>query len=261
MTRPRLAPTSAAKGVAYRLAMARAIPRLPRERDRSTDAVAAALRAGAGGRLDPAERAWQGRIEARRARLMELQRTHAPADVGIYRIADAVRWMSVPPSIGRLLMKLVRELEPGSCLEVGTGLGLSGAYHGAALELNGHGRLLTLDVVEVHAEHAREGFAELGLGRVEARAGEAEELLRSALADAAPIDYALVDADHREEPTVSCFEAMLPHLAEGAVVVFDDVGFSLPEMARAWRAIAGNERVSVALPVGRLGIAVIAGRR
>ena len=42
-------------------------------------------------------------------------------------------------------MRLVRELRPHSCLELGTGVGVSAGYQAAAMELNGVGRLLTLD--------------------------------------------------------------------------------------------------------------------
>ena len=34
-------------------------------------------------------------------------------------------------------MRTVRELSPSACLELGAGFGISAAYQGAALELNG----------------------------------------------------------------------------------------------------------------------------
>lgn len=239
--------------------MTAALARLAGSRDPGSRAVARALLGAAAGMIPSAERAWLREIERRRARLIAMQEERSAEQLGVFGIADAVPWMSVPPVLGRFLLRLVRELEPRSCLEVGTGLGLSGAYQGAALELNGVGRLISVDIAEAHAALAREGFDELGIERVEARVGEPESVLAAALADAAPVDYAFVDADHQEEPTLACFEAMLPHLSAGAVVVFDDVGFSIPEMARAWSAIAARQRVTVAVPVGRIGVAVLGG--
>ncbi|MGI8462546.1 MAG: O-methyltransferase [Solirubrobacterales bacterium] len=253
----RLTPSSAAKGAAHRLAMTRALARIAGRRDPASRAVAKALRAAAAGRLPAEERAWIRRIESRRAELIAKQSDQTPEELGVFGIAEAVRWMSVPPVLGRFLMRLVRELAPSSSIEVGTGLGLSGAYQGAALELNERGRLITVDVVEAHAVLAREGFGELGIGRVEVRVGEPATVLETALADAAPVGYAFVDADHQEAPTLACFDAMLPHLGPGAVIVFDDVGFSIPEMARAWSTIAAHERVSAAVPIGRLGVTVL----
>ncbi len=255
----RLNPSSAAKGAAHRLAMTRALARVAGRRDPSSRAVARALRGTAAGRIPADERAWLRRIESRRDRLIAMQDEQTVEQLGVFGIADAVPWMSVPPVLGRFLMRLVRELEPSSCVEVGTGLGLSGAYQGAALELNGSGRLITIDLVEAHAALARAGFEELGIERVEARVGEAGAALETALADAAPVGYAFVDADHQEEATLACFETMLPRLGPGAVIVFDDVGFSIPEMARAWATIAAHERVTAAVPVGRLGVAVLGG--
>ena len=66
----------------------------------------------------------------------------------------------------------------------------------------------------------------------------------------------MLDADHSEEATVRHFEAVLPHLAGGAVVLLDDIT-QTGEMKRAWRAIADNERVAVAAGLRRIGVVVL----
>src|SRR5688572_21226429 len=121
--------------------MAAALPRVALRSDRPSRALAAALRDSVIGRMSPDEREWLARIEARRSRLPELL-THARDSAGHHGTllpdtTRAVRWMSIPSVWGRFLMRLVRELAPRSCLELGTGFGLSTAYQAAALELNG----------------------------------------------------------------------------------------------------------------------------
>ena len=61
----------------------------------------------------------------------------------------------------------------------------------------------------------------------------------------APIEYAFLDAEHSEEATIEHFDALLPHLADGAVVVLDDIT-QAAEMRQAWSAVCAREQVSLA---------------
>ncbi len=125
------------------------------------------------------------------------------------------------------------------------------------MELDGRGRMLTLDAAGEWGRIAVEGFAELGLAeRVELRVGELGETLPGALAELGEVDFAFVDAEHEGDATRRHFETLLPSLAAGAVVLFDDV-WSPREMREAWRAIRSHERVSLALGLGRMGIVAV----
>jgi predicted O-methyltransferase YrrM len=184
-----------------------------------------------------------------------------PDPDGATELAQAwhvARWASIPPVWGRLLTRLVRELAPRSLLELGTGLGLSGAYQGAALELNGDGRLVTLDVHEA-GRIAERGFGELGLaGRIEHVPGYIDETLPGVLDRHGPVDFAFLDAEHTEAATVRHFDLVLPHLTAGAVVVLDDTN-QTEEMRRAWRTVIANPRVTLAVPLRRVGVVAVAG--
>jgi predicted O-methyltransferase YrrM len=243
--------------------MAAALPALARRSGRGRDAIAAALRGTATGRVPAEERAWAARIEAHRGELpAQLAAAGSPErDLG-ERLAEATRaatWMSLPPVWGRFLMRLVRELAPRSCLELGTGFGLSTGYQAAALELNGEGRITSLDQ-DALTDIARPGLEGLGLaGRVELVGGWIEDTLAEALARAAPIDYALLDADHTEEGTLTAFDAIAPHLSDGAVVVLDDINWT-DGMRRAWAAVARRDGVAATVGLRRVGIAVVSSR-
>ena len=254
-----------------RARMAAAVPLLAARRDERSRALARALATAASGRLAPEERRWIERIEQRRA---ELAACEAPTDAGFEpRAAGMPEWartfdgtyalsgisvmFSIPHDWGRLLMRLVRELSPHSCLELGTGFGISAAYQAAALELNGAGRLLTLDAAREWEAIAREGFSRLGLeGRVGFRPGHIADTLAAAAEEIAPVDFAFFDAEHQREPTLEYFELLLPWLSERAVVVFDDIGFPA-QMRQAWREIKQHERVLAAVGLGRIGIVTI----
>ena len=255
-----------------RARMAAAAPMLAVRRDRRSRAISRALATAASGRLPAQERHWVDRIEERRRALASRE---APTRAGIepgsqgmppwaetfggtYAIDGLSVMFSIPPDWGRLLMRLVRELAPRSCLELGTAFGISAAYQAAALELNLGGRLLTLDAAREWGAIAEEGFEVLGLaGRVGFRAGQIADTLTEVADEAAPVDFVFLDAEHQQEPTLEYFEALLPRLSERAVVVLDDIGFPV-EMRQAWRAIRHHERVASAVGLGRLGIVTIA---
>jgi len=240
-----------------RLLMGASLPRLARRRGRVPGALARTMSTIALNRIPPEEREWATRIEARRRELGSREEQARPFEDSLPdTVAQASMWTPIPPAWGAFLMRLVRELRPRSCLELGTGIGISAGYEAAALELNGGGRLITLDGSAEWAAIAEEGLASLGLGGVEFSVGPIEGTLPNVLERLAPVDYALVDAEHTEEATVGYFESIVPHMSPRGVMVFDDIPWSR-ELRRTWRRIAGDERVSAAFALGRMGVAVI----
>ncbi len=238
--------------------------RLRGHRSQSSRAVARALRDTALGRIPEAERAWIKRIDDYRPQLpldaigASPDARGRPESERLSEAREAVRWMSIPSLLGRLLTRMVGELGPRSCLELGTGFGLSAAYQAAALETRGAGKLTTLDI-EGMATLARPGLARLQLlHRIDFLPGQIEDTLEAALELTAPIDYVLLDADHTEAGTMGAFDRISPHLAAGAVVVLDDVAWT-QEMRRAWPAIKNRPGVEAAVTLKRLGIVIAAG--
>jgi predicted O-methyltransferase YrrM len=247
------------------------LPRVAGRRDPTSRALARTLRTAALDRLPGDEREWIDRVQARRRELAARQTAVPPgfeaepgAAPGSFLAGDepAPIWgiacfLSVPPRWGTFLLRLVRELAPRSCLELGTGLGISTAYQAAALELNGSGRLTTLEGARAWAAVAQQGLSALGLAaRAEVKVGPIDETLADVLARISPIDYAYLDADHAEEATVGHFDAVLPHLSPGAIVVLDDISFT-QEMWSAWNVIGGRDRVSTRLALNRMGVVVV----
>lgn len=264
----RIPPDGAITNAAHRSLLAVSAPRLRGRRDATSRALARALRTTALGRFAPQERAWIDRIEARRRRMgaeytlpssdpaPEGEAGSEPLDATPELWSPPFRW-SMPRIWARFLMRLVGELAPRSCIELGTGFGISALYQAAALELLGSGSFNTLDREPSLIPIAKRGFSELGLDRrIELTRGPIGETLDVVAAREAPIDYALIDAEHTEEATVENFDRLRPHLADRAVVVFDDI-FLTAEMRRAWRTIQGRPGVGLDLTLRRLGIVVV----
>src|SRR4051812_8549558 len=108
------------------------------------------------------------------------------------------------------------------------------------MNLNGGGRLVSLDGSAEYAALAAEGLVELGLDGVEFAVGDIADSLPDAIKGVAPVDYALIDAEHTEEATIGYFEGVVPHMAPQGVMVFDDIPWS-PELRRTWRRIGRDE--------------------
>jgi predicted O-methyltransferase YrrM len=205
--------------------------------------LAYVIGASQAGLLSPVEHSWLRRIEGLHARLRKDETLAQFAKV-------AKRGRS-----GLLLFRLVREFAPVSCLELGTSIGFSAAFQAAALELNGSGRLLTLERKPMLVELARNHFAWLGLSRVAVREGRFQDTLGDALKEMTPIDFAFIDGHHDEQATFEYFDRIHGALAASAVLVFDDIKWS-EGMERAWSRISSDHRVGIAADLGNIGVCV-----
>ena len=266
------AKAGAERSLLIRMGMLGRMARVGARRDRSSRAVARALGTNALGLTSRRERDWIHRIEARRNELSyertTVQPEFPPESTGVtgswfaaidgpVPIWGIARMFSIPPSWGTFLLRLIRELSPRSCLELGTGLGLSAAYQAAALELNGSGSLTTMEGAAGWAAVAAQGLDDLGLGeRARVEVGAIDDLLPELAARLDPIDYAFLDADHSVQATLEHFEVLLPHLSPGATVLLDDIAQS-DEMRRAWMSIGASRRAATSLSLGRMGVVTI----
>jgi predicted O-methyltransferase YrrM len=174
-------------------------------------------------------------------------------------VAQLCRQTSKKYPWAHLLFKLIRDLKPAVCLELGTCLGISAAYQAAALELNRSGHLITLEGDESLAALARRNFAKLGLHRVILRMGRFQDLLGEVLREHAPIDFAFLDGHHDGQATLDYFARMLPFLSERAVLVFDDILW-YEGMNRAWQKILSQPQAKVSVDLGAMGLCVITGQ-
>jgi predicted O-methyltransferase YrrM len=251
--------------------------RLRRDGRRVPRSVAHSVRATLASVLTPDEKDWIDRIEHLRAQMdasttpitcmdygagdPDADRTPEEMAAGV-EIADTLGHIShvasKPPLWCCLLFRLIRDLRPVSCIEMGTAVGISAAYQAAALRLNGTGALVTLEGAAPIANIARDNFRRLGLTTVEVVVGRFQNTLPEVLIGRRPVDYIFVDGHHDEQATLAYFEQILPYLADTAILVFDDITWS-EGMKRAWTVLAHDRRVSLAIDFGPVGMCVIDG--
>jgi predicted O-methyltransferase YrrM len=246
-----------------RLALRR-VRRVEPPRDEDLRRILRAVELTLRGELEPAERAWVHRIEGLRRRLRGSREPVTLTDFGagparpasLHTVGE--RCLSSKSPLGALLLfRLVRELRPARCLELGTNLGISAAYQAAALLLNGGGALHTVEGAPTLAELSRGHLASLQLA-AEVHEGRVLDVLPRLLPRTAPLDYVFIDGHHDGPATVGYFAQIHPHLSPGALVVFDDIAWS-SGMAGAWTTIQADPRVRVAVSLGTMGVCIVGG--
>lgn len=163
---------------------------------------------------------------------------------------------SATPEQGRLLYQLTRALRPHQVLELGTNIGISAAYIATALQLDGGGRLTTLEASGLRLVHAHRHLDELGLHAVDTIEGYFDDILPAVLASLYPIDLAFIDGNHLKDATLQYFELIRGHSSAGGVLVFDDIRWS-EGMWEAWQEIEASERIALSVDLGRTGIALL----
>ena len=163
---------------------------------------------------------------------------------------------SKPALWALLLFKLIRTIQPEMAIELGTCIGISAAYQAAAQQLNGKGRLISIEGSETITGLAKKNIESLHLNNVEILCGTFKEVLPEVFTKISVADYVFIDGHHDEQATVAYFELLLPHLSSGAIAVFDDISWS-NGMRRAWEKICKHDAVAFSADLKMLGICSI----
>jgi predicted O-methyltransferase YrrM len=188
-------------------------------------------------------------VEAERARL---QGDHSELDIldGPITVSSFTKRASKSTEWCRFLHTLTYRLAPSSVVEMGTGVGISGASIATALPQGS--RMWTVDLREASARHARRLFDEVGVD-VNVVTGRFTDVLAGVLEAAAPLDLLYVDGHHDEQATLAYTDQSIPFLSDRAVVVYDDIRWS-EGMTRAWNEIRSQKRWLFTADLDELGI-------
>lgn len=177
------------------------------------------------------------------------QKDHSPLTADV-TIADLARRSLVSSSKGEFLFKLARFCKPENILEFGTSLGLSSVYLSSAVP---EAKIITMEGCPETASIAASVFAKAGLKNIHTVKGRFEEILAGVLERMPQIDFVFFDGNHRQQPTLDYFEAVLPHLHPHSVAVFDDIHWSAG-METAWKNIIAKPEVKVSIDLFHLGV-------
>lgn len=152
-----------------------------------------------------------------------------------------IAWI-VGPETGRMLYRLTRVWRPETILEIGTSIAYSAIWMASALDENKSGMIFTIESHDKRFALARKNIADSGLShRITQIKGHAPE----AIQDFSPkVDMAFFDATKQE--TQSFFDAVLPRMGKGGLIVVDNVmSHRFKSMLKFIEGIHKDPRVAV----------------
>jgi predicted O-methyltransferase YrrM len=250
------------------------LAQLASHQDIKLKAIGIALQEALADDLSMMEREAISIIEKRRSLLLESDKEIAVVDFGAgssnsnrtkeemergvqsKALVAKVAGASKPQFWVTILFKIIRKLEPLSCVELGSCVGISASYQASALHINGKGAITTLEGSSEIANIARETFERTGIKNASVITGPFHQTLHAVLEASKPVDFFFNDGHHDHDAVIRHFNDAIPYLSDGAVVVFDDISWS-SGMRKAWTQIEDDERVSASIDLHSLGIALV----
>lgn len=165
-------------------------------------------------------------------------------------ISEVVQYGITSEKYARLLFRLVNFLRPKVILELGTSVGLTTEYLHAG---NKEAKLYSIEGDPFLAAFARERFIRKKIISVEVIQGNFDTVLEEVLIKLPQLDFALIDGNHRKEPTLRYFSLLAEKCHPNSLLIFDDIYWS-KEMAEAWSEIKNNPRVRMTIDCFQFGM-------
>lgn len=148
-----------------------------------------------------------------------------------------------------LFYRIATYVEAKRILELGTSMGIASLYLSKVEESN----VITFEGNPAMISIAQTNFEYFHKSNIELIEGNIDQTLPDYLQNPAKIDFALIDANHRYEPTISYFNQIARRMSDHGIIVVDDIYYS-EEMARAWNEIRKHDLVYGSVDLYRCGI-------
>ncbi len=166
----------------------------------------------------------------------------------IKSLAGLVRIATTPPKYSALYARLANWVNARYVVELGTCLGLTTSYLTAPQR-----KVYTFEGVPQLADLAQHHFQILKLSGVHLIRGNLDATLRPTLEQLPAVDFALIDANHRYQPTISYANQIFKKVHPASVVVIDDIHLN-PEMEKAWNQLRTHPLVYCSADLYRCGL-------
>jgi len=154
-----------------------------------------------------------------------------------------------PASYARLYHRIINYIDAKQIIELGTSLGITTLYLAQKENVKVttfEGNEAMINIALTHIEY----FNHKNIDIIE---GNIDTELSNFLLSPSKIHFALMDANHRYEPTLRYFNLLSRRMADKGVIVMDDIYYS-EEMKRAWKEICNHQLVYGSVDLFRCGI-------
>jgi len=137
-----------------------------------------------------------------------------------------------------LFYRMAKYMKVKSVVELGTSMGINALYLAQVRDA----RVVTFEGDSTIAGMALTNFESLDQTNIRLVEGNIDQTLPDYLQNPAKIDFSLIDANHRYEPTIRYFNALARRMSDRGVMVVDDI-YRSEEMAQAWRELKAHDLV------------------
>ncbi|SMD44552.1 Methyltransferase domain-containing protein [Aquiflexum balticum DSM 16537] len=162
------------------------------------------------------------------------------------KTSSITKYSSSSRKFSQLYQYFVSQTPAEVVFELGTCVGLNTRY----LARNVKGKLLTFEGSKALWNKAQENIRP---ENTEYIFGNLQETLAVAIQQYKLIDFALVDATHTYEATLSYFELILPHIKDSSIICIADIHWS-KEMNAVWNKIKVHHDVIISLDFFECGV-------
>jgi len=155
---------------------------------------------------------------------------------------------------GKKLYKLVDFFDPEIIIEMGTSLGIGTLYicHAAKGK-----KIVTIDANKDVQEIARREIQKKGFNNIDFVNATFDDVVEKVLKlTKEKKTLVFIDGNHRYSPTLKYFDLCLKHLADGSVLIFDDIHWS-KGMQQAWEKIIRSDKIKFTMDMFYLGLTII----
>jgi predicted O-methyltransferase YrrM len=149
----------------------------------------------------------------------------------------------------QLLSRLVIYSNAKQIIELGTSMGITTLY--LAKQMDTH--VSTFEGNPALVSIAQTNFEYFNKSNIDLIEGNIDKSLPDFLQTNRTIDFVLMDANHRYEPTLNYVHQLAPRMSNTGIIVVDDIYHSA-EMAKAWHEIRMHELVYGSIDLFRCGI-------
>lgn len=164
-------------------------------------------------------------------------------------LADIAKVGISPLRLSLLYQYILQYTESKYVVELGTSLGLNTLYLASKKET----KVFTFEGSKALANVALTHFELFEKSNIKLIEGNIDHTLPAFLQQTDKINFVLMDANHRYEPTLRYFHLLTRRLTEKSVVVMDDIHWS-EEMEMAWDELRHNELVYGSIDFYRCGV-------
>ena len=168
---------------------------------------------------------------------------------GKEKLSDIAAKSLAPPLLAQLYTRIIKQLKAETIIELGTSLGITTLY----LALRNEAQVVTLEGNKAVADIAITNFEFFDKKNISVIHGNIDKTLKEALFNMRKVDFVLMDANHRYEPTMRYFDIVSKRVKEKSIVIIDDIHRSA-EMSKAWKEISNHELVYGSIDLFRCGI-------